>query len=140
VNGYKINNSITLEESMKKVKIVILVIILIFVGIVIFQNKAFFMTEQSLVINLLFAEYKMPGIANIVLFLACFFIGLLIGYFYFIFIRFKLNKTIRRLNSTINSHQEIISDLEKDVASLKSSSNEVINEDLEKSPDEAPSA
>jgi len=125
---------------MKKVKIVILVIILIFVGIVIFQNKAFFMTEQSLVINLLFAEYKMPGIANIVLFLACFFIGLLIGYFYFIFIRFKLNKTIRRLNSTINSHQEIISDLEKDVASLKSSSNEVINEDLEKSPDEAPSA
>ncbi len=125
---------------MKKVKIVILVIILIFVGIVIFQNKTFFMTEQSLVINLLFAEYKMPGIANIVLFLACFFIGLLIGYFYFIFIRFKLNKTIRRLNSTINSHQEIISDLEKDVTSLKSSSNEVINEDLEKSPDEAPSA
>ena len=125
---------------MKKVKIVILVIILVFVGIVIFQNKAFFMTEQSLVINLLFAEYKMPGIANIVLFLACFFIGLLIGYFYFIFIRFKLNKTIRRLNSTINSHQEIISDLEKDVGSLKSSSNEVINEDLEKSSDEAPSA
>ncbi len=125
---------------MKKVKIVILVIILVFVGIVIFQNRAFFMAEQSLVINLLFAEYQMPGIANVVLFLTCFFIGLLIGYFYFIFIRFKLNKTIRRLNSTINSHLEIISDLEKDVGSLKSSSNEVINEDLEKNPDEAPSA
>jgi cell division protein FtsL len=140
VNGYKINNSITLEESMKKVKIVFLLIILIFVGIVIFQNKAFFMAEQSLVINLMFVEYTMPEIANIVLFLTCFFIGLLIGYFYFIFIRFKLNKTIRRLNSTINSHQEIISDLEKDVGSFKSSSNEVINEDLKKSEDEAPNA
>ncbi len=125
---------------MKKVKIVILVIILVFVGIVIFQNRAFFMAEQSLVINLMFAEYKMPGIANIVLFLICFFIGLLIGYFYFIFIRFKLNKTIRRLNSTINSHLEIISDLEKDVGSFKNSSNEVINEDLKKSPGEAPGA
>jgi len=125
---------------MKKVKIVILLIILVFVGIVIFQNRAFFMAEQSLVINLLFAEYKMPGIANIVLFLTCFFIGLLIGYFYFIFIRFKLNKTIRRLNSTINSHLEIISDLEKDVVPFKSSSNEVINEDLKKSLDGAPSA
>jgi cell division protein FtsL len=140
VNGYKINNSITLEESMKKVKIVFLLIILIFVGIVIFQNKAFFMAEQSLVINLMFVEYTMPEIANIVLFLTCFFIGLLIGYFYFIFIRFKLNKTIRRLNSTINSHQEIISDLEKDVGSFKSSSNEVIIEDLKKSEDEAPNA
>ena len=125
---------------MKKVKIVILVIILVFVGIVIFQNRAFFMAEQSLVINLMFAEYKMPGIANIVLFLICFFIGLLIGYFYFIFIRFKLNKTIKRLNSTINSHLEIISDLEKDVGSFKNSSNEVINEDLKKSPGEAPGA
>jgi len=125
---------------MKKIKIVILLIILVFVGIVIFQNRAFFMAEQSLVINLLFAEYNMPGIANIVLFLTCFFIGLLIGYIYFIFIRFKLNKTIRRLNSTINSHQEIISDLEKDVGSFKSSSNEVINEDLKKSEDEAPNA
>ncbi len=125
---------------MKKVKIVILVIILVFVGIVIFQNRAFFMTEQSLVINLLFAEYEMPEISNIVLFLTCFFIGLLIGYFYFIFNRFKLNKTIRKLNSTINSHQEIISDLEKDVGPLKSSSNEVINEDLKKSEDEAPNA
>ncbi len=125
---------------MKKVKIVFLLIILIFVGIVIFQNKAFFMAEQSLVINLMFVEYTMPEIANIVLFLTCFFIGLLIGYFYFIFIRFKLNKTIRRLNSTINSHQEIISDLEKDAGSLKSSSNEVINEDLKKSEDEAPNA
>ncbi len=125
---------------MKKVKIVFLLIILIFVGIVIFQNKTFFMAEQSLVINLMFVEYTMPEIANIVLFLTCFFIGLLIGYFYFIFIRFKLNKTIRRLNSTINSHQEIISDLEKDVGSFKSSSNEVINEDLKKSEDEAPNA
>jgi hypothetical protein len=51
-----------------------------------------------------------------------------------------LNKTIRRLNSTINSHQEIISDLEKDVGSFKSSSNEVIIEDLKKSEDEAPNA
>lgn len=125
---------------MKKVKIVFLLIILIFVGIVIFQNKAFFMAEQSLVINLMFVEYTMPEIANIVFFLTCFFIGLLIGYFYFIFIRFKLNKTIRRLNSTINSHQEIISDLEKDVGSFKSSSDEVINEDLKKSEDEAPNA
>ena len=116
---------------MKKVRIIFLVVILGIVGVVIFQNQDFFMSTQSLVINLYFAEYAIPETNNLVFFLACFFIGLLIGYFYFLFIRIKLNKTNKNLKSTINAHLETISDLEKDVESIKRSFPETGNDDVQ---------
>ena len=118
---------------MNKAKIIFLIIILGFVGIVIFQNKDFFMAEQSLVINLYFAEYTIPETAIIILFLVCFFVGLFIGYLYYLFMRLKSKKMIRNLNSTINSHLETISDLEKDVESIKRSFTEVTNDDVKES-------
>ena len=117
---------------MNKAKVIFLIIILGLVGIVIFQNKEFFMAEQSLVINLYFAEYTMPETANIILFLVCFFVGLLIGYLYYLFMRLKSKKMIRNLNSTINSHLETISDLEKDVESIKKSFTAGANDDEKK--------
>ena len=107
------------DKNVKRVKIGIWVIIIGFLALMVFQNQNFFLARQSLGLNLYFKNYSLPEIVNIFLFFICFLAGLLFATYFLIFDRIKLKKTNKTLNTTINTHLEKISSLEKELETLK---------------------
>jgi hypothetical protein len=98
---------------MKKVKIAFWIIVFGFVGLVIFQNKDFFMSESRLVLNLGFFYYETPFLANAIFFVAFFLVGILISYFLSLFKQFKDTKTIKALKAKESSLVEAVASLER---------------------------
>ncbi|MBW2250453.1 MAG: hypothetical protein JRF60_07435, partial [Deltaproteobacteria bacterium] len=73
----------------------------------------------SLGLNLYFKSYSLPEVVNVFLFFICFLVGLLFAAYFLFFDRFKLKKINKTLNTTINTHLEKISSLEKELETLK---------------------
>lgn len=111
---------------MKKVKIAFWIIIFGFVGLVIFQNKGFFMSKSQMVLNLGFFYYETPFLANAIFFVAFFLIGILISYFLSLFKQFKDAKTIKGLKAKESSLIEAVASLEKQLNAQKLASTEPI--------------
>ena len=107
------------NKNVKRVKIGIWVIIIGFLALMVYQNQNFFLARQSLGLNLYFRNYSLPEVANVFLFFICFLAGLLFAVYFIFFDRFKLKKTNKTLNTTINTHLEKISSLEKELETLK---------------------
>ena len=107
------------NKNVKRVKIGIWVIIIGFLALMVYQNQNFFLARQSLGLNLYFKNYSLPEIVNIFFFFICFLAGLLFAAYFLFFDRFKLKKTNKTLNTTINTHLEKISSLEKELETLK---------------------
>ena len=107
------------NKNVKRVKIGIWVIILGLLALMVFQNQNFFLARQSLGLNLYFKNYSLPEVVNIFLFFICFLAGLFLAVYFILFDRFKLKKTNKTLNTTINTHLEKISSLEKELETLK---------------------
>jgi len=101
---------------MKKVKIAFWIVVFGFVGLVIFQNKEFFMSERSLMIDLGFFHYETPFLANAIFFVAFFLVGILISYFFSLFKHFTDAKTIKTLKAKETSLVETVSSLEKQLS------------------------
>ncbi|BBO67162.1 hypothetical protein DSCA_10920 [Desulfosarcina alkanivorans] len=101
---------------MKKVKIAFWIIVFGFVGLVIFQNKGFFMSESQLMFNLGFFYYETPFLANAVFFVAFFLIGILISYFINLFKHFTDAKIIKTLKAKESSLVETVTALEKQLS------------------------
>ena len=107
------------NKNVKRVKIGIWVIIIGFLALIVQQNQEFFLAKQSLGLNLYFKNYSLPEVVNIFLFFICFLAGLFLAVYFIFFDRFKLKKTNKTLNTTINTHLEKISSLEKELETLK---------------------
>ena len=105
---------------MKKATLIIWFIIFGFLALVIFQNQTFFLTNQSLRINLAVTdEYHSPELPIAVLFLMFFIFGIIISYLFGFSTRFKANRTIKKLNATMASHNEEVVELRRQINSLK---------------------
>lgn len=104
---------------MKKVKFAFWIIIFGFVGLVIFQNKEFFMAESRLMLNLGFFYYESPFLANAVFFVAFFLVGILISYFFSLFKHYKDAKTIKALKAKEATLVEAVATLEKQLTASK---------------------
>ena len=87
---------------MKKIKLVLWIIIVVFIGLVFFQNQAFFLEKKGISLNLYFGGQHPIEFRLIVWFLMMLIIGLLISYFYGLPERFKQRKTIKELNAKID--------------------------------------
>ncbi|WP_319525578.1 hypothetical protein [uncultured Desulfosarcina sp.] len=98
---------------MKKVKIALWILIFGFVGLLIFQNRGFFMAESRLMLDLGFFYYETPFLANAIFFVAFFLAGMLITYFFGLFRQFRDAKTIKTLKAKEASLVETVSSLEK---------------------------
>jgi hypothetical protein len=98
---------------MKKVKIAFWIIVFGFVGLVIFQNKGFFMANSQMVLNLWFFYYETPFLANAIFFVAFFLLGIFISYFIGLFKQFKDAKTIKALKAKEASLVEAVASLER---------------------------
>jgi len=109
-----------MEKSMKKATLIIWVIIFGFVALVIFQNQAFFLAKNSLNLNLgVLAPYHSPELPNAVLVLFFFFSGLIIAHLFSFSARFKAKRTIKKLNSAITTHDNEVSELKREIETLK---------------------
>ncbi|PID40870.1 MAG: hypothetical protein CR984_00985 [Proteobacteria bacterium] len=104
---------------MKKVKVAFWIVVIGLVALIVGQNWEFFKTPTSLLVNLFFAKYETPHLANAVFFVAIFFIGLLISYFFSLFKQYKDGKTIKTLRAKEASLVETVSSLEKQLAAFE---------------------
>jgi len=105
---------------MKKATLIIWVIIFGVIALVIFQNQAFFLTNQSLQVNLGVMEaYHTPELPIAIMVLLFFLTGILIAYLFSLSARFKARRTIKKLNTTIASHTAEVAGLRREIDSLK---------------------
>ena len=105
---------------MKKATLIIWAIIFGLLALVIFQNQEFFLSKQSLRINLgVTEEYLTPELPIAVLVLIFFFCGIVIAYLFSISARFKAKRTIKKLNVTVASQTGEVSELRSEINSLK---------------------
>jgi hypothetical protein len=111
---------------MKKVKIGFWLILIAFLVLVGYQNKAFFLQRHSFDINVwVTAPYKTAEIYNAVLFGACFVAGLVLAYLSSLFERFKANKTIKQLTATLSDQKTQMEQLRTEIDALKNVSTQV---------------
>lgn len=101
---------------MKKIKLGFWLVIVVFLVLIIYQNQDYFKATRSLSLDLIITQYYTPEIPNAVLFLASFLGGLLIAYIFGLLAQFRARKTIKNLNTTINSQIEMITSLKQQAA------------------------
>jgi hypothetical protein len=102
---------------MKKIRIGLLLAALGFSGLVIYQNMGYLLTPAGLRMNLWVTDpFYSDGIINAQLILGAFFAGLLISYFLGLSSRFKNNKIMKSLNTTLNSQMETITALKNELS------------------------
>jgi uncharacterized integral membrane protein len=105
---------------MKKATLILWAIIFGVIALLIFQNQSFFMTNQSLRVNLgIIEEYHTPELPIAVMVLVFFVVGVIIAYLFNISARFKAKRTIKKLNATIATHNEEVAGLRRELDSLK---------------------
>jgi len=105
---------------MKKATLIIWVIIFGVIALLIFQNQAFFLTNQSLQVNLgVTGPHRTPELPIAILVLLFFLTGLLIAYLFSLSARLKARRTIKKLNTTIASHNAEVAGLKREIDSLK---------------------
>ncbi len=104
---------------MKKVKLVILILILVFFGIIGYQNMGFLLVKHQFGLNLWFASYQTPEIQNGILLLVFFVAGLLLAFISTLRSRWQSRRTIKALTSEVTDSSEKITALERDVAELR---------------------
>ena len=118
---------------MKNVKIAFWVILFAFIGLVLFQNRDFYMSQHSLGIDLMFFQYQTPEVPNAILFLAFFFAGLIIAYFFSLLERFNSRKTIKSLTESLRASEKMLDALKAENDGLKG-----VKEELPSAPEESP--
>lgn len=105
---------------MKKATLILWAIIFGVIALLIFQNQAFFMANESLRVNLgVMEEYNTPELPRAILFLLFFLIGILIAYLFSLSARFKARRMIKKLNATNASLKSDIEGLRRENDSLK---------------------
>ncbi len=105
---------------MKKATLIIWVIIFGVIALLIFQNQAFFMNNQSLRVNLgVIKAYHTPELPIAILVLLFFLVGILIAYLFNLSARFKARRTIKKLNATIASHNTEVDGLRRELNALR---------------------
>ena len=101
---------------MKKVKIAFWIIVFGFVGLLIFQNREFFLSDSRMVLDLGFFYYESPYLANAIFFVAFFLVGIFISYFLSLFKHFKDARTIKTFKAKENTLVETVSSLEQQLS------------------------
>ncbi|MBI9091306.1 MAG: hypothetical protein JEZ12_19000 [Desulfobacterium sp.] len=102
---------------MKKIKLFFGLIILIFAGLVVYQNRDYFFAKQALSLSLGVETWHWTAlpVQNLAYFGIALALGLLGAGFYGIASKLKSKKTIKSLNATIESHLEKIASLKAEL-------------------------
>ncbi len=99
---------------------VIWAIILIFIGLIIFQNQEFFLSKQVLRLNLgIIDVYQSPQVFVAVIFFVFFVFGIILQFLISLPDRFRTNKMLKKLKVINTSLENELANLRRDVAALK---------------------
>jgi hypothetical protein len=105
---------------MKKAKLIIWLLVLGFMGLVIFQNEDYFLNPQSLRLNLgVFPEYHSPNLPMVFFYLVFFLYGLLVAYGFGLLERFRNRKAIKRLTIADAQREKAMAELNTELARIK---------------------
>ena len=105
---------------MKKATLILWVLIFGVIALLIFQNQAFFLSNQSLQVNLGVTEaYHSPELPVAILVLLFFLTGIFIAYLFSLSARLKARRAIKKLNTTLSSHNDEVAGLRREIDSLK---------------------
>ncbi|MFO7494017.1 MAG: hypothetical protein R6X05_00090 [Desulfobacterales bacterium] len=107
---------------MKNFKVFVWVLIFTLIGLVIYQNKHFFLEKPDLSLNLFFFQYQTSKLNNAIIFSGCFLLGILLSYFLSLSGRFRANKAIKNLRTTVDLQVQKISELTRQNEALKAAS------------------
>ena len=102
---------------MKKLKLFLGLIVVIFIALLIYQNRAYFLTQQALSFSLGVEtwHWTAPEIQNVVYMGGCLAVGLLYAAFISITLKLKSKKTIKQLNAENAAHLEEIANLKHEL-------------------------
>ena len=104
---------------MKKIKMILWILSILFVVLVVYQNQGLFLDKQPIIVNLYFATYQTPEMPVAIFFLFCFLVGLLISYFINLSEKFRSKKMIKGLTATLDSQLKKISELKNELESVQ---------------------
>ena len=106
---------------MNKAKLIIWLLVLGFMGLVIFQNEGHFLNyQQSLRLNLgVFPEYHSPQLPMVFFHLVFFLYGLLVAYCFGLPGRFRNRKAIKRLTIAATQREKEMAELNTELARIK---------------------
>jgi hypothetical protein len=106
---------------MNKAKLIIWLLVLGFMGLVVFQNEGYFLNaEQSLRLNLwVFPEYHSPQLPVVFIHLVFFIFGLIVAYCFGLPERFRNRKTIKRLTTAATQRDKAMAELNTELARIK---------------------
>jgi len=105
---------------MKKLKIAFWLLVFAFLGLIIYQNYAFFRAPLSLQVNLAVKAYQTPEFKIWVYFIGVFIVGILLTYLFSLPGKFRAGKHIRSLNATIGAQRNELAALKDEVAAMRS--------------------
>lgn len=115
---------------MKRAKLILTLIFILFCVLVFFQNKAYFTLQQSFIINLGLTEFITPAVYTGVLILACFAFGFLIAYISGLAERFRCGKVIKELTAKVEAQLETISELKNEVDTIRGGEETVVTPEV----------
>jgi hypothetical protein len=106
---------------MNKAKFIIWLLVLGFMGLVIFQNEGYFLNaQQSLRLNLgVFPEYNSPKLPMVFFYLVFFLYGLLVAYCFGLPGRFRNRKVIKRLTVAATQREKAMAELNTELSRIK---------------------
>ena len=102
---------------MKKATVIIWAIISVLIGIVFYDNWAIISNKISL--NIRFIEEPLPPLPIFIYFIIFFFFGFIIAYLFNFSIRFKARRTAKKLNASIATHENEVTELKRELDTLK---------------------
>ncbi len=102
---------------MKKIKYFLWLIILIALGILVYQNLDFFLAKQALKFDLKISSWNwtIPELQNIVFFAICFFIGFILAGMKWLMVNFKFKKEVKTKEAAIISLKEQLNALKAEL-------------------------
>jgi len=107
---------------MNKAKLIIWLLVLVFMGLVIYQNEGHFLNAQeSLRLNLgVVPEYHSPKLPMVFFYLVFFLYGLIVAYFFGLPERFRSRKAIKRLTIAATQREKAMTELNTELSRIKS--------------------
>ena len=102
---------------MKKATVFIWAIITVLIGIIFYDNWDIISNKISLSIR--FVANPLPPLPIFVYFIVFFFFGFILAYLFNFSIRFKTRRTAKKLNATIATQEGEVSDLKRELDTLK---------------------
>jgi uncharacterized integral membrane protein len=104
---------------MKKVKMAVWGLIILFFAVLIYQNQAFFLNKQSLGLNLLIGEYHTPEVRIVYLAFAFLIFGLLLGEYFLLVHSLRNKKKIKTMTAEVDAQKEKIAALEEELRTFR---------------------